>query len=57
MHALAAQGIEQKRKTCIHFSQMNLFSKWYYSGNTLPQYITGIWEPPTSSSLFSAIFS
>ena len=36
MHALAAQGSEQKRKACINFTQMNLFSKWYYNGNTLP---------------------
>ena len=37
MHALAAQGREQKRKACINFTQMNLFnSKWYCNGNTLP---------------------
>ena len=36
MHTLAAQGREQKRKACINFTQMNLFSKWYCNGNTLP---------------------
>ena len=36
MHALAAQGSEQKRKACINFTQMNLFSKWYCKGSTLP---------------------
>ena len=37
MHALTAhQGREQKRKACINFTQMNLFSKWYCNGNTLP---------------------
>ena len=36
MHALAAQGSEQKRKACIHFTRMNLFSKWNCNGNTLP---------------------
>ena len=36
MHALAAQGSEQKRKACINFAQMNLFNKWYCNGNTLP---------------------
>ena len=38
MHALAAPGSEQKRKACINFTQMNLFSKWYCNGNTLPHY-------------------
>ena len=32
MHALAAQGSEQKRKACINFTRMNLFSKWYCNG-------------------------
>ena len=36
MHALAAQGSEQKRKACINFTQVNLFIKWYCNGNTLP---------------------
>ena len=36
MHALAAQGSEQKNRACINFTQMNLFSKWYCNGNTLP---------------------
>ena len=38
MHAVAAQGSEQKRKACINFTQMNLCSKWYCNGNacTLP---------------------
>ena len=36
MHALEAQGSEQKRKACINFTQMNLFSKWYCNGNTFP---------------------
>ena len=37
MHALEAQGSEQKRKACINFTHMNLFySKWYCNGNTLP---------------------
>ena len=36
MHAFAAQGSEQKRKACINFTLMNLFSKWYCNGNTLP---------------------
>ena len=35
MHALAAQGSEQKKKACINFTRMNLFSKWYCNGNTL----------------------
>ena len=36
MHALEAQGSEHKRKACINFTQMNLFSKWYCNGNTMP---------------------
>ena len=27
---------EQKRKACIQFTRMNLFTKWYCNGNTLP---------------------
>ena len=33
---LAAQGHEQKRKACLIFTQINLFSKWNCIGNTLP---------------------
>ena len=36
IHALAAQESEQKKKACINFIQMNLFSKWYCKRNTLP---------------------
>ena len=54
MHALAAQGSEQKRKACINFTQMNLFSK---TGIVMEIHchIAGICEPPMSSSLFSVI--
>ena len=41
MH-LAAQGSTQKRKTCIHLKQMNLFSKWYCNANTL-SHIWSLW--------------
>ena len=46
MHVLAAQGSEQKRKACINFTQLNLFSKWYCNGNTLPH--KGNWNLWTS---------
>ena len=36
MHALSALGSEEKRKACINFTQMNLFSKRYCNGYTLP---------------------
>ena len=55
IHALPAQGSEQKRKACINFTQMNLFSEWYME---IHCHITGICEPPIiimSSSLFSVI--
>ena len=56
MHALAAQGSEQKRKACINCTQMNLFSKWYCNGNTLP-HNWNLRTSYTSSFLSSVIFS
>ena len=56
MHVLAAQGREQKRKACMNFTQLNLFKA---SGIVMEIHchITGICEPPMSSSLFSVILS
>ena len=48
MHAFAAQGSEQKRKACIICTRMNLFSKWYCNGNTLPHTV----GPRLSGHLF-----
>ena len=55
MHALAAQGSEQKRKACI------ILHRWtcIVSGIVMEIdcHITGICDSPMSSSLFSVICS
>ena len=52
MHTFAAQGSEQKRKACIHFTWLNLSLA---SGIVMEIHchINGICEAPMSSSLFS----
>ena len=44
------------RKACINFTRMNLFSKWYCNGNTLP-HNWNLWGSYMSSSLFNVICS
>ena len=59
MHLLLLKGSEQKRKACIQFTRMNLFTKWYCNENTLPHNwnFLGCWEAEAAILLFSVICS
>ena len=51
--------LQQKRKACIQFTRMNLFTKWYCNGNTLPHNwnFWGCCEAEAAILLFSVICS